>query len=179
MRRLFQAPVEIIQKTIADRHSLSDFHQVRQFRHRVPTCLGFDRASFSCWPGCVLGGLDTAHLLSVSGSTGAPNAACALKASEQPAWGSHPFYKSGIEPRAVNGRFHQLENVVDNLLRFSFRLSLTEHRSLRNRVGFQITPQINHQSPGHRHDADSPHPGTATTESSLVPLAQFAVRLQS
>jgi hypothetical protein len=28
--------------------------------------------------------------------------------------GSHPFYKSGYEPSAVNGRFHQLENLVDH-----------------------------------------------------------------
>ena len=35
LRRLFQALVEIIKNPIADRHSLSDFHQVRQFRHRA------------------------------------------------------------------------------------------------------------------------------------------------
>ena len=92
---------------------------------------------------------------------------------------ANPFYKSGMKPSAVNGRFHQLENVVDDSFVFSSRPFLTKQRSLRNRTEFQITPQINHQSSGHRHNADPPHPGASTGEALLVPLAQFAVRLQA
>jgi hypothetical protein len=36
-----------------------------------------------------------------------------LKASEQPAWGSEPLLQIGHKPSAVNGRFHQLENVIN------------------------------------------------------------------
>src|SRR5262249_2510574 len=62
---------------------------------------------------------------------------------------------------------------------FSCLLFLPQPLPLRNHVGFQITPEINHQSSGHRYNSDPPHPGTSTCEALLVPLAQFAVRLQA
>lgn len=124
--------------------------------------------------------VSAAHLLSVSGSTGAPDATCAPKRLGQPVWESHPFYKIGvINPRAVNGRFHQLENLVDHFSPEPLLLScLPDHGPLRQRVAFQITPQIDHQSPRHGHNADPPHARAPGSKSLLVPLTQPTVGLQ-
>src|SRR5215471_5467495 len=100
------------------------------------------------------------------------------EASEQPVWESNPFYKSGHEPSAVNGRFHQLENLDHFRTSVPFRPCLADHGPFRQCVGFQITPQINHQSPRHGHNSDPPHAGTSRSESLLVPLAEMTVGLQ-
>jgi len=42
---------------------------------------------------------------------------------------------------------------------------LSNHGAFRKRVRFQITPQINHQSPSHRHYPDPPHAGASCPES--------------
>ena len=68
---------------------------------------------FSCWPGCRLGGLVPAPPSIRVRRTGTPDATCAINASGNQLGEAHPFYRSGFKPRALNGRFHQLENIVD------------------------------------------------------------------
>ena len=130
------------------------------------------------WPG--FNKRKSAELLSVSVILNrTPYALCA-----KPAWWKPPHLQNRVHsPGAVTGvSNHPKTRQTCSDAFFIERLSADGSLhpcSGRQNSRFHVTPQIDHQSSGHGHDADSPDPRPTAAKSLLIPLTQLALGLIS